>query len=476
MESRYKRLGKNSIIVFLGNAGSKIIGILMLPFYTHYLSTSGYGTYDIINTYSVVLLPFVTCCIADSIFIFPKDKSILDKTKYYTSGLYFCFTSLSLVLLISYLIKLLSPSSFIGTYIWWIVGLTFSTFTLNYVQQFTRSIDKMIVYSLTGIVYVLAIAIFSILLLPTYNLSGYLIALILSSLIASIFAVVSSMSYKYFKLFSFDKSHLLELLKYGIPLIPNTVMWWLVDGINRPIMMNEIGTDAIGIYAIANKMPGFLSMIFVVFSNAWGISMLEEFKKPDFNSFFNKTMKVLVFVVAIGSALMITGSKLIVSILASSEFYEAWNYVPILIIGVMFQHISTLVGGVFMAERKSKYFFYSSIWGAVTSVILTLFFIKVCGLMGVCVAVALSFMCMAIVRIKFAWKYINLLEIKYYIITFSILITQSVVYLFDLGIIIDVSLLILSCILLVILNKSSILSIIEKVNTNTLKKYTNENS
>jgi len=463
MESRYKRLGKNSIIVFLGNAGSKIIGILMLPFYTHYLSTSGYGTYDIINTYSVVLLPFVTCCIADSIFIFPKDKSILDKTKYYTSGLYFCFTSLSLVLLISYLIKLLSPSSFIGTYIWWIVGLTFSTFTLNYVQQFTRSIDKMIVYSLTGIVYVLAIAIFSILLLPTYNLSGYLIALILSSLIASIFAVVSSVSYKYFKLFSFDKSHLLELLKYGIPLIPNTVMWWLVDGINRPIMMNEIGTEAIGIYAIANKMPGFLSMIFVVFSNAWGISMLEEFEKPDFNQFFNKTMKVLVFVVAIGSAFMITGSKLIVSVLASEEFYDAWHYVPVLILGVMFQYISTLVGGVFMAERKSKYFFYSSIWGAVTSVVLTLLLIKSYGLMGVCIAVTLSFLIMAIVRVKFAWKHINLLDTKYYLFTTTILTIQSVIYILNIGIVVDISVLLVSCVILMLLNRSSIKSIMQRV-------------
>lgn len=470
MESRYKRLGKNSIIVFLGNAGSKIIGILMLPFYTHYLSTSGYGTYDIVNTYSVVLLPFVTCCIADSIFIFPKDKSILEKTKYFSSGLIFCAFTLSVVLIISYLIRILFPESFIGTYIWWIVALTFSTFLLNYVQQFSRSIDKMIVYSLTGIVYVLAIALLSILLLPSYKLSGYLAALVLSSLIAALFAVLCSKSYNYFKLYRYDKKYLNELLRYGIPLIPNTVMWWLVDGINRPIMMNTIGTDAIGVYAIANKMPGFLSMIFVVFSNAWGISMLEEFKKPDFNNFFNKTMKVLVFVVAIGSALMITASRLIVSILAAPDFFEAWNYVPILIIGVMFQHISTLVGGVFMAERKSKYFFYSSIWGAVTSVVLTLILIKVYGLMGVCIAVALSFMCMAVVRIKFAWKYINMLDIKYYVFTFSILIVQSVFFILNMGKIIDVFSLVLSCVLLVWLNINSILAIYEKIKVKTLSK------
>lgn len=463
MESRYKRLGKNSFIVFLGNAGSKIIGILMLPFYTQYLSTSGYGTYDIINTYSIILLPLVTCCIADSIFIFPKGKCTEDKTRYFTSGLSFCAFSFLLVFLISFIIFILFPNSFIGEYVWWIVGLTFSTYLLNYIQQFTRSIDKMIIYSLTGVVHVIAIAILSLLLLPSYKLTGYLAALVASSLIASFFAIFSSKSFHYINIYFFDKHFLKELLKYGIPLIPNTIMWWLVDGINRPIMMNEMGADSIGIYAIANKMPGFLSMIFVVFSNAWGISMLEEFNKPDFNSFFNRTMKVLVFLVALGSAFMITGSKLIVSVLTSSEFYEAWKYVPILVIGVIFQYISTLVGGVFMAEKKSKYFFYSSIWGAITSVLMTLLLIRPLGLFGVCIAVSLSFLCMAVVRIKFAWKYINLFDIKFYALTTIILVLQCIVYIGEYGILIDILSLIISCTVLFLLNKDNFYILKEKI-------------
>ena len=36
MDIRYKKLGKNTIVVFIGNAGSRIISFLMLPFYTHY--------------------------------------------------------------------------------------------------------------------------------------------------------------------------------------------------------------------------------------------------------------------------------------------------------------------------------------------------------------------------------------------------------------------------------------------------------
>ena len=49
--NKYKRLGKNTLLVFIGNAGSKLIGLVMLPFYTSWLSVEDYGVTDIINVY-----------------------------------------------------------------------------------------------------------------------------------------------------------------------------------------------------------------------------------------------------------------------------------------------------------------------------------------------------------------------------------------------------------------------------------------
>ena len=75
---RYSRLGRNSLFVFCGNAGSKIIGLLMLPLYTRWLSVEGYGITDIIMVYVTILSYFVTCCMAEAVFVFPKgaDKEI----------------------------------------------------------------------------------------------------------------------------------------------------------------------------------------------------------------------------------------------------------------------------------------------------------------------------------------------------------------------------------------------------------------
>lgn len=456
MDARYKRLGKNTIIVFIGNTGSKIIGFLMLPFYTHWLSKAEYGISDLINTYSMVLLAMLTCCLSDSIFIFPKGKSDEEKSRYFTSGLIFVLFSFLVVAASVYLFRNLVDNWFVRSYIWWIVGMIYCTFLSNYMQQFTRSIDKMIIYSLAGIVYVATIAIVSFILLPLYKLDGYLIALLSACLISTIFALFASKSYKYFKISCYHRGSLIELLKYGIPLIPNSIMWWLVDGLNRPVMESNLGVEAIGIYAVANKMPGILSMLFSVFSNAWTISMLDEFGKPDFNQFFNKTMRMLFFVVSLGTVVIILGSKLLVGIFASSSFYEAWRYVPLLTIGVVFQNLSCLIGGVFAAEKKSQYFFYSSIWGAVCSVVLTMLLVHLYGLMGACVSISCSFLCMTLVRLKYAWKHINLFSFRYYTSIVLALVFLSVIYIWNQNVIMIIAATFIACSVILTMNRAEV--------------------
>ena len=49
--NKYKRLGKNSLLVFIGSIGSKLLAILMLPFYTAWLSVENYGDIDLVGTY-----------------------------------------------------------------------------------------------------------------------------------------------------------------------------------------------------------------------------------------------------------------------------------------------------------------------------------------------------------------------------------------------------------------------------------------
>lgn len=95
--NKYKRLGKNSLLVFIGSIGSKLLAILMLPFYTAWLSVENYGDIDLVGTYVSLIMGVVTLCITDAIFRFPQGKSIDKQRTFFSSGL--TVVSLSLILL-----------------------------------------------------------------------------------------------------------------------------------------------------------------------------------------------------------------------------------------------------------------------------------------------------------------------------------------------------------------------------------------
>ena len=270
MENRYKRLGKNTILVFIGNAGSKLIGLLLLPFYTHYLSPVEYGITDMISVYASICLPIITACIADGIFVFPKNSDDDGKRKYFTSGLLFVLGAFGISAILFYGIDVVSSltnhKSTFTNYIWWVFAMTIANFLQLYTQQFCRSIDKMVVFSVTGVVQTVLMAVLAFLLVPSYGIVGYFWSLVASSLLSSFYSFIFSGSYKYLRIPSFNSDSLRELLKYGLPLIPNSLMWWLVNGLNRPLMESDLGLHSIGIYSVAHRFPSLINLLFTVFT------------------------------------------------------------------------------------------------------------------------------------------------------------------------------------------------------------------
>lgn len=162
---KYTRLGKNTVLVFLGNAGSKLIGLLMLPLYTSWLSVSDYGVTDIINVYVTFLLGIVSCSISEALFIFPKGQTKKIQKIYFTTAIVFASLAYILYALFSLVASSFScffdkTNSFMNN-IWLIWGLLGATMFQQIIQQFVRSIDRMTIYSITGIVLTVATAVFS---------------------------------------------------------------------------------------------------------------------------------------------------------------------------------------------------------------------------------------------------------------------------------------------------------------------------
>lgn len=415
--SKYSRLGRNTLLVFVGNIGSKLITFLMLPFYTAWLSVSEYGITDLVGVYVSFLLGIVTFCMVEAIFVFPKDKDNNIQKTYFSSGLFFTLISAVITGFVFYIVDVFFLSKGITNtfteYKWTIYLFLIATFLQAYTQQFSRSINKVSVYAISGVVLTLATAALSFAFIPRYGLNGYFIAQILSLTISCIYTFFASKSYNFLSLNSISKKSYKEMLVYSIPLIPNGIMWWVVSALNRPIMEEVLGMQDIGLFAVANKFPSIIMILFSVFSYSWQISVLEEFHKKGYKEFYNRMIRFVFFILIVLSCGLSSFSSIVIAV-ADVKFVQASEYIPLLSFAVVFSSFSGMVGTNFSAVRKSKYYFYSSVWGGIVSILLNFLLIPVLGLLGASLSIVLAHFVMAVIRLKFSWKYVHLENILKY--------------------------------------------------------------
>lgn len=430
---RYTRLGKNTALVFIGTAGSKLLSLLMLPFYTNWLTTADYGSVDLMGTYAGLALGVISCSIFDAIFIFPKDQPKCIQKQYFSSGLFFAITAIAISAIICLTITILSQkyqlNGFIYEYIWFIYGIMAINYIQTITQQFLRSIDKMVVYSTTGIVLTVSTIGFSFIFIPKSGVKGYVISILLANIISILFSIITGKIWRYISIHSIKRLSLIEMLTYSIPLIPNGIMWFLINALNRPVLEHWTGIASVGILAVASRFPNLLNTVYLLFQNAWLISVMEEAKKDAYTVFYNRMLQIVISVQIFLAAVLAFFGKWIIELFTTPEYYSASQYIPLLVIGVIFMNIATFVGSNFAVTRESKYYFYSTVWAGISSIIFNFALIPIWGLWGACWTMIFSQALCMIARIKYSWKTVKINNIAFYchnIIFLTICVAASI--------------------------------------------------
>lgn len=413
--SRSEKLAKNISFITIGNIGSKLVGFVMLPFYTAWLSPADYGITDLLVVYANLMLNVVACDISDAIYIFPVGASEEKVRGYYSTGFFFSIICSIVCLALFGGISLFQLAGTFGQNLWYIYGILVSALFQKYTQDFCRGINKMSVFSYTGILQTGITALFSFLLIPTQGVYGFVMATILSNVMSSIFTFFYSHSDRYLSLKAFDRTSLSEMLHFSVPLIPTAVMWWLISGLNRPLLEQYVGLFALGLIAVAGKLPGVMSLVFNFFQQAWIVTVVEEYKEPDFNRYFNKMFQMVIAVQVAVCFLIIMLSEPFIDLITTKEFYEAWKYIPLLAISVIFSNASAFLGTVFSAVRKSKYTFYSVILGGISAVFFNLVLIPLWGIWGACISICLAHAITVMSRVYFSRNLVRFTSRSYLI-------------------------------------------------------------
>lgn len=412
--SRNKTLIKNTGWIAIGNMGAKMIGFIMLPFYTNWLNPTQYGTADLIHTYATLLVGLGALSIQNAMFVFPAKVDLQAKKEYYSTGLIFTLFAFGILALIFSGLNVCKTSGIIFEYSWFIYGMLVSSILQSFSMEFCRSINRMDIFGLTGIVNTGCIALFSLLLIPKFVLYGYIYAIIIANFLTITFTIVYTKSYRFVSIRSFNKKYLKDMLSFTIPLIPTNIMWWAISSFNRPVLEQHVELFMIGLYAVANKLPAIITLCYSFFHQAWIVTVMDEYNSKDFNTYYNKMLRLVLSSQVTVFILICIFSELIVKILTNSEYYKAWIYIPILCLGALINNFVSFTGAVLTALKKSKYLLYSALPSGITSIILNLLLIPQFGLWGACIAIPSSCIVTLIMRIYLSKKYVQYDQYSFY--------------------------------------------------------------
>ena len=404
--SQKKRLGKNIVYTSIGNFGSKLLTFVFLPVYTYALTTTEYGISDLITTIVSLCLPVFSLIADQALLRFALDKEY-DKCTVYSIGMSI-YAAGSLAFLLCSPLVLLVPT--IKDYYLIFVMYYFSYGLFQMQCAFVQGCEKLVILSLSGIINTITTIVANIvfLLIFQWGINGYMLASILGNTLAFIFMFFATTSWKYIKCFNKKNYKVaIDMLRYSIPMMPNSISWWVSNFAGRYFVSIFCGVAANGIFSVACKIPTIISVVSGIFMSAWRISAVYKFQSDDSRDLYAFAFKYLYMGCILCASMLLVLNKVIAKLLYSNEFYVAWKVVPILLLGAVFHVFSEFYGTIYTSAKITKFLMQSSVIGAVINIVMCAILTPICGISGAATATMISYLVIYIIRINNSKKIIS---------------------------------------------------------------------
>ena len=392
----YKRLVSNTAILGAGTFLSKVLVLLLMPFYTAILSTAEFGTADLIAQTANLLIPLAAIGICDGIFRFALDSETDGKSVLSTGIAILTAGSLALCGVIQVLRFFEIFDGYILLIALYVIAANFHLAFAGYI----RAQGRMSLFAVQGIVNTVLTIGLNILFLAVFDMGsvGYVLSVVVADAVMAIALFFGARLYRDISPRRVDRETAGKMLKFSIPYIPTTMMWLITSVSDRYVVTAFCGEGENGLYAAAYKLPTLLSLVSGVFVEAWHFSTVKDASEEEKSSFFGTVYVNFMSVMFMGASVLIAGSKIFTRILLSDSYYSSWTFVPVLAVATVFSTLVSFLGSVYFLKKKSTQSMLTAMSGAVINVILNFVMIPRHGAMGAAVATLISYVAVYVIR------------------------------------------------------------------------------
>lgn len=404
MFDNIKRLAGHVVVYGFGNAGNRVVGFLLIPVYSRYLTPEDYGVLALVAMLGQVLYAFLNMGQNSALFrtYFRHDRNEDRQTVVTTSfwlilGLSFPVGLLAL-LLSSPLASLLTGSPAYTT--WMALGTAAVLFKvlLRLPMAVLRAREQSRPYAGWSLAQTLAALVLAIIFVVGLQLGGrgVLASQLLAEVLLCAYLVPATLRGLTLR---FSRRDAVDLLGYGLALIPAALLSFLIHLSDRYFLKHFVSLSAVGIYALGYRFGEILYFVILAFELAYPPFVFGHLKSPDAPRLY---ARVCTYYLALLGAMWLAVSlpaEEIVTLMAHPAYHDSYRVIPWIAGAFLFQGIGAVWNVGMQVHRIVRYRLLISASTAILTLGVNVLLIPRFGMMGAAAAALTSFVYQFVVQI-----------------------------------------------------------------------------
>ncbi len=442
------QLFKHTAIYSISTSVQRLQGLIMIPIYTstiYITQLSEYSNYGLVYTF-IAFMNFVYLYGMDSaflryFFIGDKNRKTVFSTTFYVLLISSILTTVLILIFSHEIAEYMLFNAHLAQLIQ-LAGLILILDTLgNFPFLLLRAEEKPVTFTFFRMIRFSLELLFNILFVVFLKkgVHGILYANILASLLNLL--IMLPITFKYLS-HKFDKSLLKEMVRFGLPFLPNGIAFMTIEMVDRFLVTKYLGKDILAFYHANYKFAAILLLIIIGFRNAWQPFFLKVAKQSNAPAIYSKVLQYYIFLAGALTVFITFFIRDFLTYRYFNSFYflgeKYWlgiGIVPWIVLSYFCYGIYTVFTPAFYIKKKSKYMVLFTGSGAIINIVSNMFLLPKIGIWGAVISTVFAYVVMMI-SIYFVGQRLYPIPINYFRMVISFLLiglAYGVYYIADFG-------------------------------------------
>jgi O-antigen/teichoic acid export membrane protein len=406
MSGYLRRLATTGAAYTAASILSKLIAVALLPLYTNHLTTGDYGTAEVLFAAVVSASIIVRLGLIEALLrFFYADGEDPDAVLRGTfAGLFWMSTLGALILLplagpISELL-LVHPHAGLARIA--IAGLWIATL-YEYLLTLFRLEERARAYFLTTLANVLATIALTVILVVAVGDGAR--GLLLGSYLTGAAFVLGLIAAQRRRLsLRFEPALMRRMLRFGLPTMPAEASLYLLNFVDRIIIVRYLGVPEAGLYSLAVKFAQAINVLVRGFQLAWppiAYSIRDDEEA-------RRAYAVVVTLFVAGCSFVVVGiwlyARWIVRALAAPRFFESYEAIGLISAAVTLYALYMVMVVILGRTGRTEFNLPAAISALVANVILNLILVPAMGIVGAALALVASYLVVIVLMYVFTQR------------------------------------------------------------------------